>query len=427
VVRHFVRFLILVATLTAASCAPSLHNTSAPTAAEIPQLEAQVRADSTSVASLVRLGAAYRAAGRLPEARTTLERAHRLAPSDGGAALYLGLTYEDLSDVAAARRLYETYLRTGTDAATKDAVRRRIPALERLELQVAVRQAIAQESSLNARPAATTVAVFPFSVAATDSSLQPLGRALAELLVSDLGVTGRIRVVERTQVQLLLDELELAASRYVDPATGARGGRLLGAGRIVQGQVQGDTARLRLNAAVVRTETGAATRLDRLNTQGALAQLFDIEKRLALMIHEQLNVQLTAAERERLLAHRTNNIQALLEYGLALEASDNGRYEEAARHYRAAARLDPGFEAAATEAARAEQLSQAPAGTNEIAALGAREAALPLEPFNFDELIAVRDALVPEGPERNQVAEVLGREGFARTAVLINLIFRRPE
>src|SRR5690606_34007704 len=107
--------------------------------------------------------AAYRAAGRAEEARTTLERALDLRPDDPGAVLYLGLVYEDLEAYDQALEHYERYIRSSRSAELRNALRRRVPVLEREQLRLAVRHALSQESELaQTRPEPHTVAVFPF-------------------------------------------------------------------------------------------------------------------------------------------------------------------------------------------------------------------------------------------------------------------------
>src|SRR5690606_21419623 len=206
----------------------------------------------------------------------------------------------------------------------------RLPLLARRELEAAVRNAVAREAELaGTQPSATRIAVFPFHYEGADPELRPLGRALAGLVTTDLSQVQRLTVLERARVQLLLDELALAESGYVDPATAARGGRLLGAGRIVQGRIAGGADGVRLEAAVVRVATGEAPPAA-VREQDELRRLFDMEKRLVLALFESLGVQLTAAERERVNRRPTESLQALLEYGLGLEAEDAGDFARAA-------------------------------------------------------------------------------------------------
>src|SRR5205807_1560901 len=72
---------------------------------------------------------------------------------------------------------------------------------------------------------------------AGDSTYRPLSRGLAELITTDLAYIRTLKLLERLQIGVLLDELKLGTSERADPATAARVGRLLRAERMVQGSV----------------------------------------------------------------------------------------------------------------------------------------------------------------------------------------------
>jgi TolB-like protein len=423
---NFGHLRLLLPLLTTAGCASALQGPPPgfPTAQEVPELEAHLARDSASVPVLVRLGVAYREAGRTEDARVALERAVALEPEDPAAVYYLGLTFEELAQPARARELYATYRRVGRQGQLRQHLEQRIPLLARQELTVAVREAIARERELAATPPQPrTLAVFPFLYLGQDERLGPLSRALSEMLVTDLSQTERLRVLERTRVQLLLDELALGESSVVDPSTAVRGGHLLGAGRIVQGRIEGDERRLRLQAAVVGI--GGEWDGSALTEEDALQRLFDLEKRLALGVFRALGIELTAAERERVMQQPTANLEALLAYGACLEAEDAGDFSRAAGECRRAATLDPGFGAAQQAAARTADLAAA-AGvtTHELAVRGRVE----LSPDRFDVELAELDAiqaLVPAPLVRDPISEAQGREGLGRRTVL-EIIIPRP-
>ena len=54
--------------------------------------------------------------------------------------------------------------------------------------------------------------------------------ALTEVLVMDLAIIGRLTVLERAKVQMLLDEIALGEAGFLETATAARSGRILGSG-----------------------------------------------------------------------------------------------------------------------------------------------------------------------------------------------------
>lgn len=64
-----------------------------------------------------------------------------------------------------------------------------------------------------------------------------VGRDLAGMVTNELASLGSFNVVERSQVDAVLDEQDLADAGRVDPATGARIGQMTGADYVVLGTV----------------------------------------------------------------------------------------------------------------------------------------------------------------------------------------------
>jgi TolB-like protein len=403
-----------------------------PSPDEIPSLEASLAATPGELAVQVRLGVAYREAGRLEGARNILERAVTQDPTDPAAVLYLGLTYEDMDLPAQARALYTQYIAVGNRDDVKRMLAARLPILERQELLIAVRGAVAREAELaNTPPEVGTVAVFPFAYQGADPQFRPLGRALAEMLVTDLSQTERLRVLERTRIQLLVEEMDLGDSGLADSLTTARSGRLLGAERIVQGQINVNETLLRLQAAIVGSSTGQLAGQP-LVEEDALQQLFEMQKRLAFNLYESLGIQLTPAERERISQIPTQNLQALLAYGQCLEAEDAGQFAEAAGFCSQAAALDPAFAAAR---AREERTTAAAASSQvtveQLASLGTPEmrqapgAQQPGAPRSELPGLEAVQALLPRELPRAPVPEALGTDELGRSTT-VDIIIRRP-
>jgi TolB-like protein len=406
-----------------AACAGAFSTPPVPGPQEIPRLRAELARDSSGVLALTQLGAAERAAGNPADALPLLERAHALQPSDPAGVLYLGLTYEDLSQPARARALYEEYLRVGRSPALKQQLERRLLLLQRQEVVLAARRDIANEATLSQQtPEPRTVAVFPFVYSGADSALAPLGRALSELLVTDLGQVTRLRVLERARVQVLLDEMSLSTQGLVDSTTAARSGKLLGAATVVQGQLSGTEEQLRLNAAVVPVARPASAAL--LADNDALRALFEMQKRLSLGVIQSLGVELTPAERDRVLRRPTGSLEALLAYGRCLVASDAGDYGAASAACGEAARLDPGCAAARTTGASMRELSGSAAiSTSDLSRLAGGELATAgLDLASLDQL----QLLVPSPVRRDPALEVEGVEGGGKPPAIIKIIIRHP-
>ncbi|MEO7181276.1 MAG: CsgG/HfaB family protein [Gemmatimonadaceae bacterium] len=426
--------------LLLASCAlPQRAPTPAalPDPSSLPALQQAFARDSSDPALRVRLAEAQRRAGQPAIAARLLEPIAATMPV---AEFYLGLVREDQGRPTDARLLYERYLARAASGELRDRVRDRLSLLGRLELQQAIRTVVANERTSTTRPTdARVVGVFPFLTSTSDPQLHPLGTAFAELLSNDLAQTDRLRVVERVRLQQLLDEIQLTESRRVDPATAVRSGRLLGAGTLVQGRIEGGAgAQVNFQAAVVRVQAPTAA-VNPLRERDALTRLFDVEKKLAFGIYSRMGVQLTSAERDRVARHATRNVQALLELGYGLEAQDAGRYAEAATHFARAAQLDPAFalarqkSAEATVQARAAGFTTAALGQLALASVpDIRVARAPnlvraadRPQLRAANLFAPVERLVPNPSVRDAGVEALGVEGVTRSGTA-DLVIRRP-
>lgn len=378
-------------------------------------LEARLQQEPGDTESALQLAAQYRAAGRLDDARVLLERTAANAPRDGRVLLLLGITYEDLGRFDDARRLYAQYQAAGGAPELSERVAGRMAVVERQELRRAATDALAREATLAAgEPSPSSVAVFPFLYSGTDPRLAPLGRALAEMLSTDLAQTSRLTVLERARVQALLDEIGLAESGLTERSSGVRAGRLLSAGTVVQGRIGGGGDAVRLEALVVGAGQGDPAAADPIAQEVALQRLLDAEKELALGIYARLGIELTAAERERVGKRMTENVQALLVFGAALEASDRGDFVRAAELFRQAAEMDRSFDAARVRAAAANAAARTTG-----AGLAAVILAPPVPTLDVGDV-----ARLPIG--RDPTSEALGSEGLSRPRATIEIILRRP-
>jgi tetratricopeptide (TPR) repeat protein len=430
-VRRLLTCGLLATVLGVAGCSQNLRLPPAPPSSEIPDLERRTSGAPDDVRASVRLGAAYWAAGRLPEAEAELLRARHLAPQHPAPAFYLGTTYEDQERFTEAREMFEAYLERGASPRLQAAVRDRLRLLARRELEASVRAALAAEAELaSIPPRDNTLGLFPFLYSGGDPALRPLGRAVAELLATDLALTDRLTVVERLRVQLLLDEIALGEAGATDPTAAARAGQMLGAGRIVQGRLDGEEESLLLEAMVVPVG-GEPSAIASLSDRDALQRLFDLQKRLVMEIYASLGIQLTPAERERINQRPTEHVQALLAFGEGLEAGDGGRFSAAAAHFAAATALDPGFTEAASRAEEARAMDAASrTSTRGLARLDDGDLLTELGADDWDRLQASLREMwfyLPDPTVRDPVSESSGNEGFGmNNRGSIEFIFRRP-
>jgi TolB-like protein len=227
----------------------------------------------------------------------------------------------------------------------RHALEARLAALQRKQLEETARAEVRDEQKLG-QVAGTpnVVAVLPLAFSGADTSLKPLERGLAELLTTDLARSSRLTVVERLRLQAVLDEIKLQASGATDSSSNVRAGKILQAGRLVQGSILQQGPDLRVDAAVIdvpTTRVAGAT-----NDNRALDQLLTLEKNIALGLFQQMGITLTTAERNAIEERPTRSLAAFVAYSHGLLLEDEGQFDKAETFYQDAARLDPGFAAA---------------------------------------------------------------------------------
>ena len=336
------RWTVLAAALGVSACATAISGS----ADNIARLEQAKSANPNSEAAVRNLGIAYFKATppRYNDARTALQQAASMDAKDGVTALYLGLTAEAQNDLPAAKTAYESYLAVGKTRGVKNQISARLAVIDRKVNEERAKRSVAQERQLSsvAGPP-NTVAVMPFAFTGTDTSLKPLERGFADLVTTDLSRASALKVLERTQLQALLDEIQLQQNAGIQAGTGVRAGKILQAGRLVGGSIaQLGPDQLRTTASVTNVQTSAVQGSPAPQTS-SLDQLFDMEKRVVLDLFRTLNVTLTTAEQNAIEQRPTRSMAAFLAYSRGLELEDQGRYDEASRLFDNALRLDPNF------------------------------------------------------------------------------------
>ncbi len=323
------------------------------------KLEKERAANPGSVAANRALGIWYYKAGRFAEARVPLDQARHLDSKDGVSALYAGLADEALKDYVAAKEAYNNYLAVGKTSRVRNDVRVRLVTVTKEEAKAAAKDAVAREAQVAQVPGSpTTVAVLPFTIGGNNPDLQPLQVGLADLVISDLAKPKKLTIVERDRIQAISDEIALSVNGQVDATTAVRAGKLIQAGRIVKGSVISTGAsNITMTSTVVNTQDSQTVGAG-MTQNGALDQLFSLEKALVFDTFRDLGVTLTPAERQDVDRRPTQSLGAFLAYSRGLMAEDRGRLDEAARFFDNARSLDPGFTAAAERAQSATSQSK---------------------------------------------------------------------
>ena len=93
-----------------------------------------------------------------------------------------------------------------------------------------------------------------------------LSKGIPDFLITDMSVNPNIRVIERDQVQKLVDEQKLVTNGQVDKETAVKVGKLLGAQHMIFGVFMTDPkGNFRIDARAVNVETGEIEHVERVD------------------------------------------------------------------------------------------------------------------------------------------------------------------
>jgi TolB-like protein len=189
------------------------------------------------------------------------------------------------------------------------------------------------------------IAVLPFnnggSYGQGKEDFDALERGIAGMMISELSQNPAARVVERQEVQRLLDEQNLGAQGRVDPQTAAKVGKLVGARYVVLGTFIDFYGDFRVDVRLVNTETSEIVKTESERMQRD--HLFDIIRNVAARLMK--DASLPALQRQASDERMSRQIptEALTYYSRGLLYSDRGQKEKAGEMFQHAIAIFPNF------------------------------------------------------------------------------------
>src|SRR6266576_236 len=227
-------------------------------------------------------------------------------------------------------------------------MRARLLALVSLALLGCIgRELGAQGRGQDTRPG---IAVLPFdnsgSYGQDKENFDALQKGIAGMLISELAANPAARVVEREQIQSLLDEQHLGATGQVDGQTAAKIGKLVGARYIITGTFVDFYGDFRVDIRLVNTEPSEIIKVksDRMERD----HLFDIIRSLATRLMKDVNLPPLPKNVSDQRMSRQVPTEALTYYSRALLYQDRGQKDKAIDMYNKALAVFPEYAEAQT-------------------------------------------------------------------------------
>ena len=189
----------------------------------------------------------------------------------------------------------------------------------------------------DARP---VVSVLYFDNDSSDAELEFMRKGFADLLITDLVAWDGVALVERNRLEDVLKELNFQQTKYVDPTSAAKLGKVLSATWLVYGSMLLVGKTLKVTARIVRASDGEI--IGTVDEQDERDRVFDLEQRLADKLVATLDVKLNPNAEARARA-KVPNLDTLKAYGQALDLADQGKLEEAQKAMSALVSKSPTF------------------------------------------------------------------------------------
>ena len=203
---------------------------------------------------------------------------------------------------------------------------------------VAVTAAVTEVSAQNAD--VPTVAVMDFTGFMFGQDGVNLGKAVSAMLVTEFSGREGLNVVERQDLNALLQEQRLALSGRVDESSAVEIGKLLGAQYMFYGAIVNIADDLRVDIRAVDVETSEVVSV--LKKRDTTSALLDLIVWIADEFSDALELT-TPSQRPEV---EPIPVRATIEFSRGVDFEDRGEIEQAIEHYEAALEHHPAHQGA---------------------------------------------------------------------------------
>lgn len=207
---------------------------------------------------------------------------------------------------------------------------------------------LAWAPSAGAQDTRPGIAVLPFenggSYGQDKDNFDALERGIAGMLISELSRNPAARIVERENIQRLVDEQNLGADGRVDAATAAKIGKIVGARYMIMGGFVDLYGRFRVDARIVDVETSEVIKVVRSDPKLEKREtMFQLLQSLSESLMAETKLPALSAEARGTARARTVPTEALTFYSRALLYQDRGDNTRAADYFRRALQVFPQY------------------------------------------------------------------------------------
>jgi len=189
------------------------------------------------------------------------------------------------------------------------------------------------------------IAVMPFdnggSYGQNKEDFDALQKGIAGMMISELAQNPAARVVEREDIQRIIEEQNLGTAGRVDPQTAAKIGKLVGARYVILGSFIDFYGDFRIDARLVNVETSEIVKVE--SDRAQRDHLYDIIRTVATHLMGDANLPPLAKPASDQRMSRQVQTEALTFYSRALLYQDRGERDKAVEMYQRAIAIFPDY------------------------------------------------------------------------------------
>jgi len=289
-----------------------------------------------------KLGFAYLKNGQLNNSVSEFERVLKGEPGNNYAILYLGMAYLNKKEFGKSISIWQTY-RSEKEPLVEAEIKRLLTVVQIAGNRRLAKEALDKEEQLKTgKPDKSTISICYYEDLSPDRSLRAFQKGLAAMLITDMSKIKSLKVVERLRLQALFQEMNLGQTGIVDDRTAPRVGYLLGAedllvGNLAIGSLRASTSLVSTSKAQV--EGSAVIEVEKDN-------FYELPKLIVADYAKLKRIHLTPEEIQAIGIPHTKEYQAFIYYGEAVDALDEGRWQNAKDLFAKALEIDPKFDLA---------------------------------------------------------------------------------
>lgn len=201
-----------------------------------------------------------------------------------------------------------------------------------------------------------TIAVLPFEVNGIEADKLIYGYGFSDLILNDMMDISGLRIVERTRLSSIIQELKLEQTGLIEINNATKTGKLLEAEMIVIGSIQKVKNYIQAHIRIVKISTGeimiTVTQKRKVkNFNDFLKFENEVSQELVKKIRSQINISTKSHIKKRL----TNSLSAFENYSQGLNNLYSGKYEQAIKSLDRAYKMDTRFKGALSLRERVER------------------------------------------------------------------------